>query len=411
MMSGGRRTPLELYVHVPFCIRKCAYCDFVSGPAGAEEMAGYVEALLSEIQAAGRMEKVSGYKVVSVFFGGGTPSILRASDVERVLKGIRRVFFMEEGAEVTLEANPGTLTPEKLTAYRRAGINRLSLGLQSSNDRELALLGRIHTFDVFLESYRMVRDAGFSNVNVDLMAALPGQTEESFRKSLEAVAELEPAPPEHVSVYSLIVEEGTPFYAAYHEEAEARAAGEADTGLLPSEEAERNMYYMARSFLKERGYDRYEISNFARAGYECRHNIGYWTGISYLGFGVAASSYIEGKRFVNCEERKVYTEAMAELEKDRDTEAALRTVRREEEIVTKDRAMEEFMFLGLRMMCGVSEKRFMERFGVSMEEIYGPVLEKMERDGLMERDGIRAAWKLTDAGIDVSNYVLADFLL
>ncbi|MCD2492830.1 radical SAM family heme chaperone HemW [Lacrimispora sp. NSJ-141] len=410
-MSGVRRTPLELYVHVPFCIRKCAYCDFVSGPADAEEMAGYVKALLSEIQAAGRMEKVSGYEVVSVFFGGGTPSILKASDVERVLKSIRMVFFMEEGAEITLEANPGTLTPEKLTAYRRAGINRLSLGLQSSDDRELALLGRIHTFDVFLESYRMVRDAGFSNVNVDLMAALPGQTEVSFRKSLEAVAELEPVPPEHVSVYSLIIEEGTPFYAAYHEQAEARAAGEADTGLLPSEEAERNMYYMARSFLKERGYDRYEISNFSRAGYECRHNIGYWTGVSYLGFGISASSYIEGKRFINGEDRKAYVEAMGELEEKRNSGAVLRKVRREEEIVTKDRAMEEFMFLGLRMMCGVSEKRFAERFGVSMEEIYGPVLEKMARDGLMVRDGIRSAWKLTEAGIDVSNYVLADFLL
>ncbi|WP_456300202.1 radical SAM family heme chaperone HemW [Qiania dongpingensis] len=410
-MSGGRRTPLELYVHVPFCVRKCAYCDFVSGPAGPEEMAEYVKALLAEIQAAGRMEKVSGYEVVSVFFGGGTPSILETSDIEKILKSIRRAFFMGEGAEITLEANPGTLTPDKLTAYRRAGINRLSLGLQSSNDRELSLLGRIHSFDMFLESYRMVRDAGFSNVNVDLMAALPGQTEESFRKSLEAVAELLPVPPEHISVYSLIIEEGTPFYAAYHEQAEARAAGESDTGLLPSEEAERNMYYMARSLLKERGYDRYEISNFARLGYECRHNIGYWTGVSYLGFGISASSYMEGKRFINCEDRKVYTEAMAELEKNRDIEPALRTVRREEEIVTKDRAMEEFMFLGLRMMCGVSEKRFMERFGVSMREIYGPILEKMERNGLMEWDGIRASWKLTDAGIDVSNYVLADFLL
>ena len=407
---------LELYVHIPFCVKKCGYCDFVSAPAADVVQDAYVKALLQEIQSAGQKDQVS-----SIFIGGGTPSIIKAEHIEAILSCIRQEFAVEEDAEVTLEANPGTLTAEKLAVYRRAGINRLSIGLQSANDEELALLGRIHTFREFQESYRLAREAGFQNINVDLMAALPYQTEESFERSLRAVTELSPAPPEHISVYSLIIEEGTPFYEKYHSQAEAREAGSEDTAPLPTEEEERTMYRRTRELLEACGYERYEISNYARPGFACRHNVGYWTGVPYLGFGISSSSYIGGKRFSNGRSLRNYLTAMEEAR-------PLETIRRDEEIVKKEQAMEEFMFLGLRLMRGVSEMEFERRFGRSMEEVYGTVLETMEKRGLMEMtapatrekreeriDGDASQkdrlWHLTEEGIDVSNYVMAEFLL
>ena len=405
------RKPLELYIHIPFCVKKCGYCDFISAPASEAVQLAYKKALLKEIRmAAGEIEKEA-YEVNSVFFGGGTPSIINASYIEEIILCIRKEFFVNESAEITLEANPGTLTEKNLGIYRRAGVNRLSIGLQSADDRELAILGRIHTFEIFKESYRMARKAGFKNINVDLMAALPEQTENSFKNSLRAVTALEPCPPEHISVYSLIIEEGTPFFGKYHRQAEARAEGEEDTDPLPSEEAERNMYYETRRILSEYGYGRYEISNFARKGYECRHNIGYWDGVSYLGFGISAASYIEGIRFSNTPDLRKYLFSLEGQTID------LKKIRREEELVTPKRAMEEYMFLGLRMMKGISEKVFLERFGSQIGEIYSTVLDKMCEEGLMERyqnntgENMDFCWRLTDRGIDVSNYVLAAFLL
>lgn len=404
-MTAGK-IPLELYIHIPFCAKKCGYCDFVSAPAGKRKQTAYVGALLAEIKEAAATSDWTSYEVVSIFFGGGTPSIIKASYIEEILFCIRDVFDVGEKAEISLEANPGTLTEEKLSVYKRAGINRISLGLQSADNRELALLGRIHTFEIFKESYRMVREAGFQNVNVDLMAALPEQTGESFLKSLQAVSELLPHPPEHISVYSLIIEEGTPFYDKYHKQAEARAEGEIDTAPLPTEEEERRMYYETCRFLQKKGYNRYEISNYARPGLSCRHNIGYWTGVSYLGFGLSAASYVNESRFVNTADLEYYIRTL-------ENSAALEKIRREEEKVTADRAMEEFMFLGLRMMDGVSEADFKKRFGKSMKDIYGDVLERMTEEGLME--SYRAygdkRWCLTGAGIDVSNYVMSEFLL
>ena len=390
MMTGNS---MELYVHIPFCVRKCAYCDFCSFPADEETRAAYGAALLAEIRLAAEEERKKGKgdrRITSVFFGGGTPSVLDAFYIEEILASIRREFVLEEDAEITLEANPGTLTEEKLAVYRRAGVNRLSIGLQSADDRELKLLGRIHSFADFERNYRAARQAGFGNISVDLMAALPGQTEQGLLKSLEAAAELSP---EHLSVYSLMIEEGTPFYERYH--------GKEDL-LLPSEEEERAMYGACRQFLEERGWKRYEISNYAKEGRACRHNIGYWTGVPYLGFGISASSYIDGWRFINTSDLKTYLRAMGE------GGDGLLALRCPEEEVTRERAMEEFMFLGLRMTEGVSEDEFRRRFGVTMEQIYGGVLERMQRQGLMEQAGERR--RLTEEGINVSNHVMAEFL-
>ena len=390
------QTELELYIHIPFCVRKCGYCDFVSAPAGREVQQAYMERLWEEIE-----ESVNGETLVSsVFFGGGTPSLIEPLLIEETLNRIRRRFFLSPDAEISMEANPGTLTKEALQIYKRAGVNRLSIGLQSAHNKELSMLGRIHTWEEFKESFSLARRAGFENLNVDLMAALPGQTVESFSESLRAVLALSP---EHLSVYSLIIEEGTPFYEKYGKQAEARAEGREDAAIrpLPSEEDERTMYRITEELLGKAGYDHYEISNYSKPGYACRHNIGYWTGTPYLGFGISAASYIEEKRFHNTSDREEYLSR------------PFSEIRSLEEQVIRPRAMEEFLFLGLRMMCGVSEQRFLERFGITMEAVYGETLRTLSGEGLLEayQNGTERFWRLTEHGIDVSNYVLAEFLL
>ena len=390
------QTELELYIHIPFCVRKCGYCDFVSAPAGREVQQAYMERLWEEIE-----ESVNGETLVSsVFFGGGTPSLIEPLLIEETLNRIRRRFFLSPDAEISMEANPGTLTKEALQIYKRAGVNRLSIGLQSAHNKELSMLGRIHTWEEFKESFSLARRAGFENLNVDLMAALPGQTVESFSENLRAVLALSP---EHLSVYSLIIEEETPFYETYGKQAEARAEGREDAAIrpLPSEEDERTMYRITEELLGKAGYDHYEISNYSKPGYACRHNIGYWTGTPYLGFGISAASYIEEKRFHNTSDREEYLSR------------PFSEIRSLEEQVTRPRAMEEFLFLGLRMMCGVSEQRFLERFGITMEAVYGETLKTLSGEGLLEayQNGTERFWRLTEYGIDVSNYVLAEFLL
>ncbi|MCI8506348.1 MAG: radical SAM family heme chaperone HemW [Lachnospiraceae bacterium] len=408
---------MEIYVHVPFCVRKCGYCDFVSASAEKEVQNAYMKALRREIGLAAKEQRGEPDVVISIFFGGGTPSIIDAGEIAETLACIRQEFMVAEDAEITLEANPGTLTREKLEVYRKAGVNRLSIGLQSADDGELSLLGRIHTFAKFKESYRLAREACFQNINVDLMAALPGQSVKSFKKSLLAVRGLSPSP-EHISVYSLIIEEGTPFYEQYHRQAAAREVGEEDCRPLPTEEEERKMYALTGESLAACGYERYEISNYAKPGFSCRHNMGYWTGVFYLGFGISAASYINGTRFFNTNDLETYLKLLGGEEDSGKAgfsgRKVLRQVRQNEETVTTERAMEEFMFLGLRTTKGVSEGEFVRRFRTGMEELYGTVLKAMEQDGLMERivsggqEDIH--WRLTARGIDISNYVLAKFL-
>lgn len=382
------RQPLELYIHIPFCVRKCLYCDFLSFPAGEETQERYVAQLINEITAMGA-RYASDYQVVSIFLGGGTPSILHAEQTSRILQAVKTSFKWAADAEVTTEANPGTVDLEKLQVYLASGINRLSLGLQSTEDRELKALGRIHTFDEFKKSYAMAREAGFTNINVDLMSALPGQTEASYRGTLETVLALNP---EHISAYSLIIEEGTPFY---------DRCEELD---LPDEDEERTMYHDTKTILRERGYERYEISNYARPGYECRHNIGYWTGVSYLGLGLGASSYIGGERFMSEPDLSAYllTEPSA---------FSGRRHHRDRHLQTQKEQIEEFMFLGLRLTDGVSDAEFQRRFGISLKSAYGPVITRLIKNGLLEQAPSADRLRLTEYGIDVSNTVLCEFLL
>ena len=379
MKNRKENSPMEIYIHIPFCIRKCDYCDFLSGPSGPEEQADYVQALLREIQA---VEEGEGRSVSSIFIGGGTPSVLDERLLGDILKEIRNRFKIEEDVEITIEVNPGTANIGKLQAYREMGINRLSIGLQSPQDRELKILGRIHNYEQFLETYQEARAVGFDNINIDLMSAIPDQTYEGWVKNLRTVAELEP---EHISAYSLIVEEGTPF-----------AARKLN---LPDEDTEYNMYEATAQILKEYGFEQYEISNYARKGRKCRHNVGYWTRQDYLGFGLGASSLYGKERFANTADMKKYLENSKNPEKIREKEPSL----------TREDEMAEFMFLGLRMTKGISKADFQRCFGCTIESVYGEVLEKYESmELLLEKDG---RIFLSREGIHVSNSIMAEFLL
>ena len=377
-MSGG----MELYLHIPFCVKKCAYCDFLSFPSGQEIQRQYAKRLMEDIDCMGK--EYGDIPVDTIFIGGGTPSVPESRLIVDLMEHVNRAFQISDGAEISMEANPGTVTREKLKEYRRAGINRISFGLQSANDRELKLLGRIHTWAEFLESFALARECGFTNLNIDLMSALPGQTCESWKDTLKRVTDLEP---EHISAYSLIIEEGTPFGEKYGSE-EGRK-------LLPDEDSEREMYHETKRFLRECGYERYEISNYAKPGRECRHNIGYWTGVPYLGLGLGASSYMNGSRFAVSSDMQQYLEekpgTFTDVEK-----------------LTKKDMEEEFFYVGLRMTAGVSLSEFERRFGMSAEEVYPGLMETFVEEKAAEFLGDR--FVLTDYGLDVSNYIMAQFL-
>lgn len=379
------KKPLELYFHIPFCVKKCDYCDFLSAPAGEQDREAYMSALIQEtIQ---RAPEYQAYKVVSVFIGGGTPSVVEKEQIAGLLDHVHRLYDVSPDAEVTIEVNPGTVDLEKLTVYRQAGINRLSIGLQTANDAELQAIGRIHTWQQFLDTYRAAAAAGFTNINVDLMSALPGQTLESYRSSVQKVIALRPAPT-HISAYSLILEEGTRLYEAV----------EKGSVVLPGEETDRLMYEETDRLLSEAGFVRYEISNYAKAGYECRHNCGYWTRTEYAGFGIGAASLISNVRFSNAADIRDYI-------------AHPLRVRGEEERLSREEQMEEFMFLGLRLTKGIEVRTFEELFGVALPEVYGEVIAKNLADGLLCYTNDGKSLALTKKGLDLSNYVYAQFLI
>lgn len=376
---------LELYLHIPFCVSKCKYCDFLSAPFGEEQRQIYVERLCRRIRYWSDVVHNYGYEIVSIFVGGGTPSILTEAQITQVFEAVHESFPIREDAEITLEMNPGTDVKDKLSVYRELGINRLSMGLQSADNEELKCLGRIHTYEDFRQVYQWAREAGFTNINVDLMSAIPGQTLESYEDTLRKVADLEP---EHISAYSLIIEEGTPFYERY---GEGRHAEE-----LPDEDTERQMYVRTREILEDYGYHRYEISNYAKDGYECRHNLGYWDRTEYLGLGAGASSLMDHIRWKEPDHIGPSTGLVLEERED-----FTRLSRKDE--------MEEFMFLGLRKIKGVSEQDFYKSFKVSMDEEYKDNIENLIKEGLLVREGDRI--RLTARGIDLSNYALSQFLL
>ena len=414
---------LELYIHIPFCKKKCKYCDFLSGPSTADERESYVKSLCQDIRSYAHLAEAC--RVISIFVGGGTPSTLTAFQMQQIFSAVRDTFVVEENAEITVEMNPGTVDREKLSGYKKCGINRLSIGLQSTKNRELQILGRIHTYEEFLQSYQWAREAGFQNINIDLMFAIPGQTGEAWRAHLRQVAELKP---EHISAYSLIIEKGTPFYELYRFDAVRQEAG-MQTESLPTEEEEYQTTKMTQHILKEAGYHWYEVSNFAKPGYECRHNIGYWKRVDYLGVGLGASSLVDNVRYSNT--RDLYT-YLSECENIHDcymqypltegvTGSAVYSadgthilvpavnLHAAAEQTTRNEQMEEFMFLGLRMRDGFYRDEFTQVFGIPIEAVYGDALNHLQQEELLlKREG---RIYLTDKGMDLNNYVVAQFML
>ena len=355
-----------------------------------DEKKNYIEALKREITEVSK--KVSKeYQVYTIYFGGGTPSIIKADYIKEVIEVIKSYFKLYKDdfyPEITIECNPKTVDMEKLFIYKEAGINRISLGLQSADNDELKLLGRIHSFEDFLESYEMVRSSGFKNVNIDLMSAIPKQKIKTYEKSLDKVIRLNP---EHISSYSLIIEEGTPFFKKYAEDAPFYKD-------LPSEDTDREMYELTKEKLGAAGYERYEISNYAKEGFYSRHNTSYWERIPYLGFGVVAYSFFEETRYNNRANLKEYIE-----------NAGIEDIREEVAILSKNDAMSEFMFLGLRKTEGISKRLFEKNFSFSVEDIFGKIIAKhINNELLLDNNGFL---RLTAKGLDISNYVISDFLL
>lgn len=386
------KRPLSIYIHIPFCVRKCLYCDFLSAPASGETMEAYASCLCREIEAAGKL--YPDHEVRTVFFGGGTPSILKKERICQIMEALRRAFSLAEDAEITIEVNPGTVDADKLAAYYAAGINRLSIGVQSLQENELQALGRIHSTEDFFQTYSMAIKSGFNNINVDLMSAIPEQTPESCQDTLRQLLSLD-RPPSHISAYSLIIEEGTPFYE--------------NTPVLPDEEMDRLFYKITNDILKAAGYHRYEISNYAREGCECRHNRVYWERGEYLGFGIGAASLMQETRFSNIRDLQTYLKLLSGEAADGPSTGQLTEhLRQEVSHLTEREQMEEFMFLGLRLTEGVSKKRFFKTFGKKFTDVYPGISEKLIREGLLVQEGDRL--KLTELGLDVSNRVMAEFL-
>lgn len=375
-----------IYIHIPFCVRKCAYCDFLSGPAEESVRDAYVNRLNQELLYTCERLNSQGIRISTIYFGGGTPSILPGKQIARLMDTLLHRGKVLQEAEITLEMNPGTVSREKLQCWRQAGINRLSIGVQSFRDSELKLLGRIPTCKDFEDAYYMARQAGFSNISLDLMSGLPGQTAEHWRDSLHTAVSLEP---EHISAYSLIIEEGTPFYEKY-------GAGWSEE----NEELDRRMYEDTGRILEQSGYLRYEISNYARPGFESRHNSSYWTGVPYYGCGLGASSLVKRP------EGWFRTRNQSNL--NRYLQEEIVTLE-EEELLTEQDRMEEFMFLGLRLIKGIRISEFERRFQRSFHDVYGDVVEKLTEEGLLVQGADRIA--LTSRGLDVSNYCFEKFLL
>ncbi len=385
---------LELYVHIPFCEKKCNYCDFLSAPADEKSQSAYMEGLNREIAYYGK--KLKGWELRTIYIGGGTPSVLPECYMEHLMQEIYTNFPVDSRAEITIECNPGTLNRQKLECYKKAGINRLSMGLQSADNEELKILGRIHTYEQFLENYQTARDCGFANINIDLMNSLPKQTLEGAYQSVMKALKLKP---EHISSYSLMIEKGTPFYDRYKFDLVRQEAG-IETEELPSEDTAYQIGKMTQDLLAEHGYLQYEISNYAAKGFQCRHNIGYWQRKNYLGVGLGAASLMEEVRYSNQRNLLKYIKL---------SQFSCPELVEETQKISREACMEEFMFLGLRMTEGILKGQFYTKFGVMIEKVYGTILKKLIRDGLMEETPSRLF--LTDLGMDLSNYVLAQFLL
>lgn len=377
-----------LYIHIPFCVKKCRYCDFLSfGGCGEELQDRYIKALTRELG----FYRGSDKRIDTIFIGGGTPSLLRSAHIAEIIKAAEAAFCIDKDAEITIEANPGTLDPDKLSHYRKAGVNRLSIGVQSMDEGMLSFMGRVHSRDDFLKNYHAARDAGFDNINIDLMFGIPGQSRSMWRETLEEVIGLEP---EHLSFYSLQLEEGTEFAGMYRR-------GEMD---LPSQEEDRAMYHQGIRMLQEAGYVHYEISNCAKPGFQCRHNLKYWDFDEYLAAGLGAHSfqYEKGRR-CNVPDLEIYFEKLEKGILPEDEGAY------EEE--NKKDYMGEYVFTALRKTEGLFYKDFSRTFGEDFFKVYEGCIESLknyEEGGFLVLGSNRLA--LTEKGIDISNEIMAEFV-
>ena len=373
--------PISAYIHIPFCKSKCNYCDFLSFANRESLFLSYKNALLEEIKNCPELEISC---IETIFIGGGTPTLLPVELLCEIIEAIHK-RDMNPGAEITVECNPETVTPGYLSALKSVGVNRLSFGLQSSHNRLLAKLGRVHTVEKFENVYNEAVVKGFGNINIDIMFALPGQTIEDFAQTLNYIVSLNPA---HVSSYGLIIEENTPFYEAMKRSELA----------LPDEELDREMYYLANSILNRNGYNRYEISNFSKKGFESKHNKIYWTYKDYVGLGLGAHSFVNGKRFNNLDKLDMYISAKGDIQ----------LLRQNFIDIIASEAMSEFMFLGLRMSEGVCHETFKAKFGINIFKVYGEQIINFEKLGLIINN--RRRTYLTKKGIDLSNAVFMGFM-
>ncbi len=374
-----------LYIHVPFCIKKCNYCDFVSYPYREEAVGAYLKGLEREMKLYAGEPSFQERQISTLYIGGGTPTCLPSFSLGKIIQDSFKYFNLQSGAEVSVEANPGTFSNELLQVLLLAGVNRLSLGVQSSLDDELHLLGRIHDFRQAEESFNSARAAGFNNIGVDLISGLPGQSVSQWKKTLEAVLALEP---DHVSAYGLQLERGTPLHR------------DVSRGKIApcSEEEDLKMFWETINFLTGHGFEHYEISNFARPGRQCKHNLIYWRNQEYIGLGPAAHSYIGGCRYENKRAIKLYREAV---------DAGRFPIARREPVDIRTE-MSETVFMGLRLMNGLDLTGFEKRFGCSFNDAYGFQVELLTKAGLLELTGDRL--RLTPRGLPVANRVFMEFL-
>lgn len=387
-LYSNEQKRLGLYLHIPFCLSKCAYCDFNSAPIQKPEVVSrYISALIAHMES--YREGASSYAPDTVFIGGGTPTCIPPEELFRLIRAIRKNFKLTRNVEFTIEANPATVSYQTLLRLRRLGVNRISMGLQSAHDTELKALSRRHTRRDFARSFRMARDAGFDNINVDLMFGIPHQTYQSLMHTLSYVTNLSP---DHISLYDLKIEPGTAFYRNYEEIAP----------YLPNEDTEADMYLGAVELLESRGYPQYEISNFARRGRMCIHNLKYWNCDEYLGFGVSAHSYFNGNRFSFTPDLGRYIRGVEGIRENRVT------ITDENEAVEERERIGEYIMLRFRLRAGIDTREFSRRFGLDFDTLYGYKCMRYIQNGFMTcRDGIYA---LTPAGMFISNYILSDIL-
>lgn len=381
-----RKQQWGLYIHIPFCRQKCFYCDFPSFAGRERYEADYTDALCRELAVQGVLCREKWGSPRTIYMGGGTPSLLPIGLLEKILQAIADVFGDAADREFTVECNPGTVDAAKLRVLRAGGVNRLSFGVQTFDDTLLKKIGRIHTGAQAREAMALARTAGFQNVSMDLIYGLPGESLAELERDLEAMVALEP---EHISIYGLQLEEGTAF-------AKMQEMGRL---MLPDDDTVERMYDTMTAFLPAHGYARYEISNFAKPGFESRHNLSYWQDVPYLGVGAAAHSYLEGQRYENVREIPAYIEGIR----------TGKGVRRQEETMTREIAMEEFAFLALRTARGIDRARFERRFGVPLEAVYADAIAKLKRQGLLEAD--EAGIHLTPLGMKYGNMAFEEFLL